>query len=126
MSPSSLPIRALRTLQQTRTLRLLIITICLFPLAYVFEYFSGLAVGRSHFAYQLFEGLGFVYSWTLLFALTAFLVLGPFRPYTTFSLRGDCGRRALIFFVALAALLTIMIITAISIGNAIGGGVGGA
>lgn len=126
MSTESFPLRALQTVRQTRTMRLLVITICLFPLGYFFELFSSLAVGRSHFAYQLFEVLGVIYGWTLLSALVAFLVIGPFRPHTTFSLRGDCGQRALIFFVALAALLAIVVISAIGIARAIGGGVGGA
>ena len=107
-------------------MRLLLITICLFPLGYGFEFFSWLALGRSHFAYQFFEFLGFVYSWTLLFTLVAFVVIGPFRPYTTFSLRGDCRQRALIFSVAFTTLFAIIIGSAFVIARAIGGGVGGA
>lgn len=106
-------------------MRLLVVTICLFPLAYLFELFSSMAVGHFHFAHQLFEILGFICGWTVLSALVAFLVLGPFRPYTTFSLRGDCRQRALIFVVALTALLAIIVVTAIGIARAIGSGVGG-
>lgn len=107
-------------------MRLLLITICLFPLGYVFELFSSLAVGRSHFAYQLLDIFGVIYSWALLSALAGFLVIGPFRPYTAFSLRGDCGQRVAIFCVALVALLAIVIIVVIGIARAIGGGVGSA
>jgi hypothetical protein len=101
-------------------MRLLIITICLFPLCFLFEVFSSLAVGRSRFAYQLCEVSAAVLGWTVLFALVAFLIVGPFRPYRTFSLRGDCAQRALISSISLAALLSIFIINAIQIACAIG------
>jgi len=104
---------------------LLLITIGLFPLGYVFELLASFAVGRSHFAYQLFELLGLIYGWTLISALVAFLIIGPFRPYTKFSLRGDCGPRAAIFFVAAMALICIFVIVAISVALSIGGRVRG-
>ena len=100
-------------------MRLLIITVLLFPLAYVFELLASLALGRSHFAYQLFEVLGAVYAWAVISALAALLVIGPFRPHTSFSLRGDCRQRALNFSVAFVALLGILIISAIAIGRAV-------
>ena len=84
-------------------MRLLVWTLCAFPLGYLFEFFASLALGRSHFAYKLFEVLGAVYGWTIISALWAFLIVGPFRPYTEFSLRGDCSQRARIFFIALAS-----------------------
>ena len=107
-------------------MRLLVWTLCAFPLGYLFEFFASLALGRSHFAYKLFEVLGAVYGWTIISALWAFLIVGPFRPYTEFSLRGDCSQRARIFFIALAVLLALFVLAGIFIGLRIGGGVGGA
>ena len=104
---------------------LLLVTIFLFPLGYIFELLASFAVGRSHLAYQVFEFLGFAYGWTLISALVAFLLIGPFRPYNTFSLRGDCGPRAAIFFVAMIALICIFIIVALSVALSIGGRVRG-
>lgn len=119
MSTESLLSRALQTVKRTRTMRLLVITICLFPLGYVFEFFASLALGRSHFAYRCFEILGAIVGWTVLSALVGFLFIGPFRPQTTFSLRGECGQRVLIFFVALSALLVITIFYAIAVARAV-------
>jgi hypothetical protein len=117
---------ALQLIRRTPTMRLLVWTLCAFPIAYLFEFFAGLAVGRSHFAYKLFEVVGAVYAWTIIAVLWAFLIVGPFRPQTEFSLRGECRQRARIFFVALAMLLTLVVIYAICIAVQIGGGTGGA
>jgi|LakMenEpi03Aug12_release.lakeMendotaPanAssembly.Ray.scaffolds.fasta_scaffold517364_1 dolichyl-phosphate-mannose--protein O-mannosyl transferase len=108
--------QALQTIRHTPTMRLLVWTLCVFPLGYSFEFLSWLALGRSHFAYQFFEVLGAIYGWTVISALWAFLIIGPFRPYTEFSVRGECRQRARIFFVALSVLLALFVIWGIAIG----------
>jgi hypothetical protein len=119
MSPASFAVHAFRRVRHMRTMRLLLITICLFPVGFVFETLSSFALGRSHFAFQIFEVLGVVYSWTLISALVTLLIIGPFRPFAAFSLRGDCGQRVLNFLVAFGALLSILLLYAVIIARAL-------
>jgi len=59
----------------------------------------------------------FVLGWTGLIALSAGMILGPFRPVDQFSLRGQCGQRAANFGISAAALILILIYSAARIAS---------
>ena len=56
---------------------------------------------------QLFDRAGFLLFWLSYMLFAILLVVGPFRPRTTFSLHGECGARAANFFLALGIFLLL-------------------
>lgn len=54
-----------------------------------------------------FDGLALVLFWLSYAAFWIVLVLGPFRPFSEFSLHGSCRQRALNFGYALLGLIVV-------------------
>lgn len=103
------------SLAQIQTRRFIFLAVLVSAAAGVCNVLDKLTWQHARGVSHVFDIAALLLFWAAYILLWALLVVGPFRPRTEFSLRGDCGQRATNFFLALGGLVILHLWAALSI-----------